>query len=368
MNCLIVCTLLLTLVLFSSASEIDVNIASRVSVDTSANVTNRRIWYVVDGPGFIAGLGISVTRAPGFSDVDAMFAGLTLIQQCALGFAWFESATDYSLNNANGNSVTFQSAAAAFAFFSRFWGIVEYLDTNGIPGFQPGDAILSFYPLSRTNLTDWKPINVSSVTLSTGDVVYVVTIQTVDEVFALQVFIAPRPIIADNATIDQDSVKIAIEINYYNYSGASSDPNARIALAVLVGAAEAVSFTSGTVASVVIPSGNSIYRGYQDWDLGFTLANTDGSNARSGTVQSYWEVKFSNVSEIQGQYEAGWIVSAAYFSFGVNETRPGHIWWDPQMGATVNYYGNSHALQLAPAALTLVFIFFVVLINALNLF
>jgi hypothetical protein len=146
----------------------------------------------------------------------------------------------------------------------------------------------------------------------------------VDEVFGLQVFIAPRPILVDNSPVDQDGVKIAVEINYYNYSGASSDPNAKIALAVLVGAAEASSFRNGTVANVDIPSNNPTYQGYQHWDFGFQLANRDGSGARSGSIQSSWEVQFSNISQIQGQFQAGWVVSAAYFSFGVNETRPGH--------------------------------------------
>jgi hypothetical protein len=160
--------------------------------------------------------------------------------------------------------------------------------------------------------------------LITGEAVYVVTVQTVDEVFGLQVFIAPRPILVDGSSVDQDGVKIAIEINYYNYSGASSDPNAKIALAVLVGAARASSFRNMTIAEVDIPSDNPIYRGYQHWDLGFRLSNRDGSASRSGSVQSSWEVQFSNISQIQGQFQAGWVVSAVYFSFGVNETRPGH--------------------------------------------
>jgi hypothetical protein len=86
-----------------------------------------------------------------------MFAGLTLVRQCSLGFAWFEKSTDLSVDSSNDDSVTIQSSASAFGFFGRFWAIIEYLDTNGVPGYQPGDTILSLYPLSR-NLSDWKPI------------------------------------------------------------------------------------------------------------------------------------------------------------------------------------------------------------------
>jgi hypothetical protein len=377
MKSLVICALLLSLIALSLASEIDVSLSTRITVDTNVSVINSRVWTVVQGIGYVVADGVSVAVAPGFTNVDAMFAGLTISQQCSLGFSWFKSATDLNINNMNSNSITFQSVAAAFGFFSRFWGIIEYLDTNGQIGYQPGDTILSFYSLNL-NLLAWKPIRLDSVTLSTGDIVYVVTIQTVDEVFALQVFIAPRPIIADNATIDQDSVKVAIEINYYNYSGASTNPNARIALAVLVGAAEAMSFTSGSVAADVdISSNDATYRGYQHWDLTCHLANSDGSNYHSSSVQSFWEVQFSNISEIQGQYEAGWVVSAVYFSFGINETRPGHIWWDPEMGASVNYgspnatpaSSNSNGLQLAPTVSTvLLALFFTILAKKWKVF
>jgi hypothetical protein len=157
-----------------------------------------------------------------------------------------------------------------------------------------------------------------------GEVCYVVTVQTTDEVFGLQMFLAPRPIVVDNVTIDQDAVKLAIEINYYNYSGASTNPNAKIALVVLVGAAAAVSFKTETVATVDVPSTDAMYRGFQQWDLSFQLSNRDGSNTRRGSVQSFWEEVFSNVTQIQGQFQAEWKVSAAYFSFGVDETRPEH--------------------------------------------
>lgn len=115
--------------------------------------------------GFVVGSGASVSVAPGFAEIDAMFAGLTLDQQCSIGLAWYKRSVDLNLNLLNANSITFQSAAAAFGFFSRFWGIVEYLDTNGQPGFQPGDTILSFYSLSRNLLFNniWKPFRLGTV-------------------------------------------------------------------------------------------------------------------------------------------------------------------------------------------------------------
>jgi hypothetical protein len=119
----------------------------------------------VDGSYFIAAEGVSRTRAPGFREIDAMFAGATLIGQCALGFAWFKKSTDFSLSNVDGNTITFEQSASAFGFFARFWGLIEYLETNNQDGYQPGDdVILSFYPLSRLLPSIyWKPIVRTSV-------------------------------------------------------------------------------------------------------------------------------------------------------------------------------------------------------------
>jgi hypothetical protein len=108
----------------------------------------------------------------------------------------------------NFNTLTvFSSLNSAFSFFVRPYGIIEYEDSNGIPGFQRNDTILSFYSLNQSP-ANWIQQYISITYGLINATAHVSTWKTNDNVFALQSFLVPQPFIVDGFTINQDTVKV----------------------------------------------------------------------------------------------------------------------------------------------------------------
>jgi len=325
-------------------SALDYDVTSVVTVD-NVTIINQRDWTVREFPnnnGFFA-KGVSITKIPGFTSVDAMALGFTLWHQTALGVGWYRSETDVDISSGNETTITVDFNSAAFGFVVRILGIVDYLDNNGIPGFQLNDTILSTYyrPLNSLNASaDWN-VDIRNETISDNSngtvLIHVITLSTVDGVFAIQMVIGPRPLRMNNRPFDQDGVKISVEINWSNFSGKSLNPDAKIALICIVAAAGERTSIDG---SVTFPGDNTV-GGFLNWESVFSGSN-DGNTGdmTTRTVDAQFVESYSNgldVIDINGSFVAGWGISSVAFTFGLNETRPLHLVWDPEAGASINY-------------------------------
>jgi len=269
----------------------------------------------------------------------------------------------------NGNIT--QAAAADFAFLLAFIGLVEYEETNGVPGLQIvgwnapsglSDTLLSvYYNNSNTGDVLWD-ITLTSVDTEfpTGPSakVYTLTFATSDGVFNYTVTYAGRDLFTGGANIDANSFKIGFNIMYYNYKGASSNPNSQISL-LLVAAAEksaAKSVSNGsptTISNFKVASGG--YEGYINfedtagsWDINGVYAST---GITFGYLSSYGLGLVEALSD--------WTVAAFFLSY--DAIRPSVISYDPEVGANLPASAGSFTSPVGLALYALVVLIFAAL-------
>lgn len=159
--------------------------------------------------------------------------------------------------------------------------------------------------------------------------VYDLTFATADGVFNYTVTYAGRQLNVGKTVIDANSFKIGFNINYYKYAGASSFPESRVCLVLLVGsskaAAKQVNSNGDTVSNVKVQSG-----GYSGWVNFENQADTwDVTGVKRTT-----DVVFGYVDQYgQGVGVADWTSTALFLSY--NATRPQTISYDPEIGADI---------------------------------
>lgn len=317
-----------------------------MQIDTSAVVVNQRSWNVTSAFSSFVAYGVSVSRPPGFTNIDAFRFYVNNYNQFTVGFNYFKQATAWSLDMETFTTLTvFSALNSDFAFFFRPYSIIEYDDDNGIPGLQSNDTILSVYPLSRSP-TNWYWLYISITYGLISETAYVGTWHTQDSVFAFQVFLVPRPFIVDGLSVNQDSVKVAVQINYSNYANASASNTSKIALVLLTGAAEMQTLPpgNGNESSVNIPSSVPPYLGgFVNFTQYVNITRPDNTTAWEA-IDIQWEANWTDVNNIQGQYQAGYVVSALFLTLGGHDGRVGSVWWDPTIGANINYVDTPSTL------------------------
>jgi len=258
--------------------------------------------------------------------------------QCTSAFAYYEAHEDYTLSNSsigansttNGTSVVSDTVTtAAFAFWISFFDIVEYIESNGIPGLQFNDTLISFYDLRR--LWIWKPIYHQSVTITDalGSVdIHTFTMETRDAVFRVKFHIAGRPVTYGPAHLNGNAVKIDILIQNYPY--VSNSPNVQLGLVAITVAEAERSFvdTNGNVNAQgnVSFSVNGTVGGFS-WD-GSANASVAGIY-ETASVRADFTSVYTNAS-VQANFEASLVI----FSFSA--LRPLWVFWDPQMSVQPN--------------------------------
>jgi len=239
--------------------------------------------------------------------------------------------------------------SAYFAFASRFLALVEYEETNGIEGLQANDTILSTYSLSPQDpSTLWQPLIYETINIDgTSQYLYVVTAVTMDDVFKLQWFITGRPLIIDNNSVDSDGIKLSIEVNYYNYSGASNSSTSLIAIGLVNGFRTVATWRNTTIEgnedgsteglNIGGSSGNAV-QGYLLWDktVNVTQINETDGKGFVRTVHAEYTASYQN-DTIQGSFESKTVMNLIFYTLGVDAPRPNHIFWDPQLGASIDY-------------------------------
>jgi len=319
---------------------------SRVSIDQNATNSRERAVQVVTLNYVFGVRAVAVTKAPHLVDYDAILFGMSLYGQTIVAFGFYESEREVSVQTQN---TLVSTDSAYFAFASRFLALVEYEETNGIEGLQANDTILSTYSLSPQDpSTLWQPLIYETINIDgTSQYLYVVTAVTMDDVFKLQWFITGRPLIIDNNSVDSDGIKLSIEVNYYNYSGASNSSTSLIAIGLVNGFRTVATWRNTTIEgnedgsteglNIGGSSGNAV-QGYLLWDktVNVTQINETDGKGFVRTVHAEYTASYQN-DTIQGSFESKTVMNLIFYTLGVDAPRPNHIFWDPQLGASIDY-------------------------------
>jgi len=303
----------------------------------------RADWWPSVDPRVLQLAGISIQKNDdNTADVDAVEFVLSDLFQTALLFAYYH--VDGQLPTGNGTGLT-NVNAAAFAFALRVFGIFEFVDGNGQPGFQNGtaDILTGFYDLSSAFL-QWKPMDIerSNVTVNgTTFNVFTITIETLDNVFLLRFIACGYPVQVEGVKINPESIKVDLQVNYFNnplYTGqtlfatgpspAVLAPTAQVGLFMAMAAAAETIHTSTNPATQnpVVNFQAGGYTGFFEWAPNANVT-VQGYEAEGAVIETLQAV---NNSDVQAAFEAGWIIQIMYFVF--SGARPDSVAWDPTLG------------------------------------
>eukprot|EP01112_Ceratiomyxa_fruticulosa_P013557 TRINITY_DN3815_c1_g1_i1.p1 TRINITY_DN3815_c1_g1~~TRINITY_DN3815_c1_g1_i1.p1 ORF type:complete len:351 (+),score=56.58 TRINITY_DN3815_c1_g1_i1:162-1214(+) len=229
-----------------------------------------------------------------------------------------------------GNSQVTDISTASFAFFLRFEILVEYLETNGVPGFQQGeDTVLSSYELFPKTVNWNIDAQTTNYTFDDGTVgkMHNLTYSTQDNVFDFVLSSVGRPFRANNVLVDENSVKLAFNIRYYNYNKASSNPNAQIALAITTAhRLGSTNLYNNASNSFNVMSNN--YTGFINFENAADTLDFLAVHRSSNVI-----FDFQAGLDVEGSMWQNWGASAIILSY--NQTRPQLISHDPVMGSQI---------------------------------
>jgi hypothetical protein len=292
---------------------------------------------------------VEASQSTGHRQVDAIEFVMSDLLQTSLAFAYFHAESQVP----QGSSSSVQAAAVAAAFWIglRMFVILEFVDHNGVPGFQLNttDEITGYYDLSNAAL-QWKPITFEKTDLtdSNGQTfsVHAITMETADEVFLLSFVVTERPVTVDGNRVNCDSVKVDFQIKWFNNplhraanwttgeSNSTAYPNAQVAIfaatAAIAGAAAAVAGDTNKDPQFQIAAG--AYTGLFSWKPNADVVVQGATAARAVFAHV---VDTSKNPDIQAAFAAGWVVRILLFSFEGN--RPSSVYWDPIFGANLDY-------------------------------
>jgi len=338
-------------------------------------------------------------------EVDAVAFVMNVLTETTLQWFFAEAAVDVHFSG-DGN-VSFAGAEAGFlGFAARAFGIVEYEDTNGLPGFQLNDTVLGGYDLtSPYNIlgSQWCNIDVSVFNYTdVNDVVLKVrsaSVITIDGVFGFRVTSVGKYATIDGVKVDPNTIKIDFLINFYNNScflpgesyakGASpSDPTAHpeAKIALITGfAAVAAAGAVGTFKTITQdPTGNT--------GAGVAYGVSAGASGAAAALYSYFTYKQNaNITIIGGAFAEAAVVAtktalgdptgkgfwnvaqalstAAYAKWGTvdlavfsfESIRPNRVYWDPSAGGNTpvsNFAGTYSSSILLMAIFAVLFALF----------
>jgi len=332
-------------------------------------------WWPQVNPRAISLTGVQVQRTGASSaEVDAVLFALSTWLQTALAFGYYHGEATQT-TDVSGN-VTNQLTGSLFAFALRMFHVFEYDDLNGDGSFTENtDNITGYYDLS-SGLLQWKPMVIDSFDLTSSEgtfKVFMIEIETVDEVFYLRFVAAGHPANVTGVKITPDSIKVDIRLRWFSnpyFTGAtlySSGPSDAIAHPnAMVGLTAAMAAVGGTAtvvqgSSVENPALNfeaADFTGYFSWEseAGTVVNGVEAARAVTGTVVPV------NDPSVQAAFQAGWIIRIMIFSFA--GTRPSEVNWDPEAGADIDYaaLNSSAAITLQPAFFVMILaMFFLIL-------
>jgi len=263
--------------------------------------------------------------------------------QASLFFGYYHAHG--TVPDRNGSSSNF--AAAAFAFAARAFLAFEYMEVNGNPGFQNGttDYPTGYYDLSSIFL-GWKPMDIvtQNVTFNgTNFNVFVVTIQSLDDVFLMRFIAVGYDTVVEGVHITPTTIKVDVELRWFNPlhvpalwttgpSNATLFPHANVGMFFAFAAAagqfqETQDPNNNNKPGLQVASGN--YTGFFSWEpkANVTIAGVEAEGYVYGSIQTV------NDTNVNASFAVEWVLQAGFFSF--QGDRPEVVSWDPEFGANI---------------------------------
>jgi len=291
---------------------------------------------------------------------------ITDFNETALYFGYFHAVAQFESGKGNNTNDSLSSLAeAAFAVVLRSYICFEYVDNNGIPGFQTNtsDQMTGYYDLSTLAL-EWAPMQIDSfnVTDDAGHTfkVFAVTIQTMDEVFLMRFITADTEIKVGNTTIDSNTMKIDFEIRWFTPlhvkapwttgpSNATLYPNAEVGLAVFVQAVyTSVSLnktgfnaSNNGQASVSLSAGGVTGEFAWETKAGITIQGEYGATA-----------VHANIAGAGSEISENVIATEELILFSFNGSRPSLVLWDPTLGGKPTPNATASTTGMPPMDMT----------------
>jgi len=247
----------------------------------------------------------------------------------------------------------------AFFFALRSLALFEFLDNDGVPGFQQtngtnADHMVTFYDLSNPNLA-WKPlvINTTKIMDTNGTLFNVsyIEAETLDEVFFVRFVVTERPIYVGSVLVTADKSKIDFGIKYYNVkhvaadwsTGPSTLNTTKIGyLAVTLSAAVFADFKNGTAVgpgeSSAISFGGEGVVGSFEWDPTADV-HVQGEVVKGAVYAQVTDHSTRSSADVFATFNFKFL----FFSFEGH--RSDLIFWDPVMGANITYNTASTSMN-----------------------
>jgi len=305
---------------------------------------------------------------PGSGELDATQFIMNKWRQVSLYYGYFHSETTVVKEDGD-IDVTLESFdASAFAFYLRFFHIFEFLEVNGVEGFQDDgvDVPLPYFYNLGCRCLEWAPNEWEVYNFTVGGdeyFLYMFEIKTADDVFTMRFTATSYPIEIEGVKITPDSIKVDLEIKYYDNpknqhipclfdfcttgpSPANLFPNAQLGVsAILAAAGGSASYDNNGEGepSLQFASSSVAAKGFLRWvtDANITVGGVVARKRVFASVNATL-----NGDMIAANVSAAGVVRVGYFSF--EGARPSDIAWDPEFGAEIDYDSapNGNALVI----------------------
>jgi len=303
---------------------------------------------------------------------DAAVFGVTIDHETAAGFAYFDDAGehhdgggghDHGHDHKRDVSDPFSFSNARLFGEVRLLYIVEYLEVNGVDGYQPdADTQLSNYSLT-TNTSDgsdlYYPISITNTTFTNGNgityVVHELDIMSLNGVFDARIYASMKPIRVDNRTVTPDRIKLTYAIDYWNplNTAASNNTNAKLALILAFYTSSSNTYRNhtddGDDNDGVDADGDDVVNAGYSWESGCDCRQRNSTNSTMGDDDDdrYCRISTQMMGSIGGgplgrfgamiQSAFGGTWSAGMLIHSLNVSYGDTLMWDPDMGLNVNY-------------------------------
>jgi len=293
---------------------------------------------------------VAAIRTPTLAAIDAVRFILNTYNDVGIFFQYFAAAVRAPPGGTLMNPAT-DGAVADFALYVKKVAIFEYLDNDGVDGFQNGgsDNITGIYFLGHPEVR-WKAVVYTNNTITVGNrtvTVHILTWETLDGVFYIRLYVAEAPVTVNGHRLDTNRIKLDVGTRWFdnnnhvrtNYTtGPSARTNARVGIIAIHAAYGAVAFAHLNNTGGAAPS--QVSYSSAKFAAAFDYLNTADATTNAGTVTATAALRVHVVDVTNaGQFNVfaaqGWVVKVAFYSFhGVD--RPSEIFWDPQVGGSPN--------------------------------
>jgi len=320
-------------------------------------------WFPSVDPRIVILKGEEITKESSNDyQIDALEFLITNFNQTAVYFAYFHE--EAILNNISNPNSLEAIAAAAFAFYIRAYIAFEYVDYNGISGYQPNttDTFTGYYDLSSLDLP-WRPMDIESYNVtdsSTGQTVTVwsISMQTLDEVFLMRFTVVGAKATVSGVQVDADTMKIDFEVRWFTDlhvpeawttgpSDPSAHPTAQVGLAIVAIAVAEEAFANTT-------AGNNDNNPQLAMQVGEYAGVFSWETSAGVTIQGVEDDKvvYAEVQDSAGSYEVGAEYEARLILFTFEGSRPSLVSWDPEVSAKIPGDDQNSASSTSTSAST----------------